>query len=299
MGCRWVTSSASMDAMSAHTSTLSTTGAPAFRLLGLVLGKDPLGCMIRLRLHVPGWVKARPGQFVLLQAEDSACFLARALSVSAQSAETVSFLVSPVGRGTRELCELANGSPVWVLGPLGNGFDLRELLGGAGRLLVVGGGVGIAPFPLLLAEMAEAATSTGAAGPEVLVLAGYRDQDQACGGETLAEAAEGASACGLKCSYERVLEDGSEGDAVRVTDLLGRRLRPGDRVVACGPQSMSEAVWRLCAGMPDIKVWFSLETNMACGVGSCHGCVVALADGSYARVCREGPVFAGEEVFGG
>jgi dihydroorotate dehydrogenase electron transfer subunit len=37
---------------------------------------------------------------------------------------------------------------------------------------------------------------------------------------------------------------------------------------------------------------------MACGVGSCHGCAVPLADGSFARVCHDGPVFLGETVFG-
>ena len=62
---------------------------------------------------------------------------------------------------------------------------------------------------------------------------------------------------------------------------------------------MSEAVWRLCAPVDGVDLWLSLETVMACGVGSCHGCVITLADGSYARVCHEGPVFTGKEVFGG
>ena len=37
---------------------------------------------------------------------------------------------------------------------------------------------------------------------------------------------------------------------------------------------------------------------MACGVGSCHGCVIPLADGRLDRVCYEGPVFTGEALFG-
>ena len=48
---------------------------------------------------------------------------------------------------------------------------------------------------------------------------------------------------------------------------------------------------------PGVRTWFSLEANMACGVGSCHGCAIALADGSFARVCHEGPVFPGETVY--
>ena len=95
-----------------------------------VVGRDTLGGMTRLTLSVPGWVEARPGQFALLQAEGSECFLARALSVCSQSEETVSFLVAPIGKGTRELCGLTGESAVWVLGPLGNGFDLESLTGG-------------------------------------------------------------------------------------------------------------------------------------------------------------------------
>ena len=48
----------------------------------------------------------------------------------------------------------------------------------------------------------------------------------------------------------------------------------------------------VCSAVPDVRAWFSLETSMACGVGSCHGCVITLADGSMARVCHDGPVFA-------
>jgi hypothetical protein len=61
---------------------------------------------------------------------------------------------------------------------------------------------------------------------------------------------------------------------------------------------MSEAVARVCRGVPLVTAWFSLEAGMACGVGSCHGCVMTLADGTLSRVCHEGPVFAGEVVFG-
>jgi dihydroorotate dehydrogenase electron transfer subunit len=61
---------------------------------------------------------------------------------------------------------------------------------------------------------------------------------------------------------------------------------------------MSAAVWQVCGKVPETTAWFSLEAGMACGVGSCHGCAVTLADGSTARVCRDGPVFSGAAVFG-
>ncbi len=283
-----------MNAGSLDNSISVNAGATTCRSLGRLDRREALGGMMRMDVVVPAWRAGKPGQFALLQAEGSDCFLGRALSVCGQSGETVSFLVAPIGKGTRELCGLPEQSPVWVLGPLGNGFDVEALTAGPGRLLLVGGGVGIAPFPLLLDTLAD-----GGRKLEVVMLAGFRDAEQARGGEVLERAVAGAAKTGLNGRYEKVVEDGSAGPAERVTDLLARHLRPGDRVAVCGPDAMAKAVWQQCTAAGVVGVWFSLETNMACGVGSCHGCVVALADGSYARVCREGPVFAGLEVFGG
>ena len=273
------------------------------RVLGRVESKSPIGAMVLLRVRVPGWDQARPGQFAMLQAEGSDCFLGRALSVCEQSEETVSFLIAPVGVGTRELCSLAVGEALWVLGPLGNGFDLKCLTEGSGRAVLVGGGAGIAPFPLAVSELGRLASTGGLkVGPPgelaVLVLAGFKDSHQSLACELLTDSVARVVEDGLACSYEEALENHPGRTSELVTELLARHLRSGDRVAVCGPEAMARAVWDICRAVPDVKAWFSLEANMACGVGSCHGCVVPLADGSYARVCREGPVFPGEEVFG-
>jgi dihydroorotate dehydrogenase electron transfer subunit len=240
----------------------------------------------------------------MLQAPDSGCFLARALSISEQQGETVSFLVAPVGPGTRELCSLGKGEEVWVLGPLGNGFDLEAMLDGAGRVVLVAGGAGIAPFPLLVSELAKLVSSEARSDgrgtrPEILALAGFRDAQQSLSCGPLTEVVDRVAGDGVVCVYDQVLESDPDSPSERATDLLARHLRSGDRLAVCGPEAMASAVWQVCKRVPGVKAWFSLETKMACGVGSCHGCVVTLADGSYARVCREGPVFAGEVVFGG
>ena len=83
-----------------------------------------------------------------------------------------------------------------------------------------------------------------------------------------------------------------------VTAALSSELLPGDRVAVCGPEAMAQGRLVGMLGGEGVKSWYSLETAMACGVGSCHGCVIPLADGSLARVCAEGPVFAGESVWG-
>ncbi len=276
-------------------------GAFAARCLGAVVENRSLGSLVWLTLEVPGWPGAVPGQFAMLQARDSGCFLGRPLSVSAQYGEVVSFMIAPIGEGTRELCALSVGEQVWVLGPLGNGFDLDLLTAGPGRTVLVGGGVGAAPFPLLLSALAARYQQTpppaDAPKPEVLVLLGFRDASQACGAGPLAGAAEELEAAGVSCPGEVATEDGSIGRPERVTETMWRQVRPGDRLAVCGPWPMIEGVAKVCACIPDVQVWYSLEAGMACGVGSCHGCVVTLADGSRARVCREGPVFSSAALF--
>jgi dihydroorotate dehydrogenase electron transfer subunit len=85
-------------------------------------------------------------------------------------------------------------------------------------------------------------------------------------------------------------DDGSAGHHGLVTDLL-----PDDRgdveLFACGPPAMLEAIRSL--GVP---AQLALESGMACGFGACFGCVTPLADGGYARVCVDGPVFAAAEL---
>ncbi len=281
------------------------------RVLGRVTGNESTGSLFWLTIEVPGWAEARPGQFALLQAEPSRCFLGRALSISDEEKDRVSFLVDPVGEGTRELCSLSAGDPAWVLGPLGNGFDLDEVVSGCSppgisgttsgkrsRLVVVAGGAGVAPFPLFLSRLARRKTAR-AGHPEVVVLLGFRDASRAQGAIPVRGAVRRSTESGLSCRLVLATEDGSLGPPQRVTDLLETELRPGDQVVVCGPPAMSAAVWQICSKTADVRTWFSLEANMACGVGSCHGCAVALADGSFARVCHDGPVFPGERVFGG
>ena len=102
------------------------------RFPGRVEEKRLLGSSVWLTVRIPDWPGARPGQFALLQAEPSACFLARPLSVALEEEDRVSFLVAPVGAGTRELSGLVAGDELWVLGPLGNGFPLDPLLEAAG-----------------------------------------------------------------------------------------------------------------------------------------------------------------------
>jgi dihydroorotate dehydrogenase electron transfer subunit len=282
---------------------------------GKVTDVRVLGSMVRLTLAVPGWRGARSGQFAMLRAVGSSRFLPRAFSVHGEPAvhpsaahPLVSFLVSPTGPGTYELAHAMLHDEVAVAGPLGRGFDVdgavRQATTGAAdpevrpRLLFVGGGVGVAPF---LLPMHETVGSVRDAGRplDLLLLFGFRDSLQAASLELFEEARTGLEAGSCRIRIEAICEDGSLGREGLVTALLEEELRPTDTVFCCGADAMCRAVWDVCVsrGAPD--VWFSLEAGMACGVGSCQGCVLPAADRRLVRVCREGPVFRGVDMFGG
>jgi NAD(P)H-flavin reductase len=156
------------------------------------------------------------------------------------------FLIDAIGPGTRTLCSLEPGELLHVLGPLGNGFDLD-----VPHPLVVGGGIGIAPFPYVAQVIGDV--------PAIL---GFRSAHHA-------EAA--ALLPGAKVALDPVL----------VTALLPAE--PMD-VLACGPEPMLEAVR---ARAP--RAQLAWEAPMACGYGACYGCVVEI-DGRLQRLCVAGPV---------
>ena len=174
--------------------------------------------------------------------------LPRPMSLCLAPHGELAFLVDPIGPGTRALAELQAREDVDVLGPLGNGFELA-----VARPLLVGGGIGVAPFPYLSERLG---------GPPALL--GFRT-------------ARHAEAAALVPNAEVVLEP----------TYVTERLEPGHDVLACGPEPMLEAVRRFAPGGQ--LAW---EAPMACGYGACYGCAVEI-DGRLARLCVEGPVLGG------
>lgn len=210
-----------------------------------VLGAELVGPYTLLRLERGSLDPGTPGQFFMLEAPGR--LLPRPMSVCLAPPGELGFLIDPIGPGTRALCGLAVGDRLGILGPLGNGFRLD-----VERPLLVGGGIGVAPFPYL--------SETLGAPPAVL---GFRS-------DWHAEAAE------LVPNAEVVLEP------TFVTEVMPA----GHDLLACGPEAMLEAVRRLA---PDAQL--AWEAPMACGHGACYGCAVEI-DGQLKRLCVEGPVLA-------
>lgn len=221
---------------------------------------------------------SRPGQFVMFGVgldEPSTWLLPRPFSVGWRSADgRVGFLLRRFGEGTRRLAALEPGDTALLLGPLGRGFRLP-----AGRgVECVAGGVGLAPFIFLAAEAA-------AAGRPVRLLYGERSAELVFDPATLREL--------TSHDPELFTDDGSVGRAGVVT--TGLDPRGADLLLACGPTPMLRAVARFAATHGrDLQV--SVEEHMGCGVGTCQGCVVRAADGSWVKACIEGPVFDARDL---
>ena len=208
-----------------------------------VVASEAVGPYTLLRVRRGALEPGVPGQFFMLEAPGR--LLPRPMSLCLAPAGELAFLVDAIGPGTRALCELESGDELNVLGPLGNGFDL-----GVERPLLVGGGIGVAPFPFL----------SGALGGPPAVL-GFRSDWH-------------AQAAALVPNAEVCVEP------MLVTQLL----RPGHAVFACGPEPMLEAVRALAPAAQ--LAW---EAPMACGYGACYGCAVEI-NGELKRLCVEGPV---------
>jgi len=216
---------------------------------------------------------ASPGQFVMVAVPGEGFFLRRPLSLFTVRGDRVGLLIENRGRGSHELARAAVGDTLELAGPLGTAFPIDRVVSG----LLVGGGIGCAPLQYVADELRRR-------GALVTAAFGFRDLRQS----------RAAAAFDIDRLW-LTTEDGSVGRRGTVVDLLeGVDAHPDTVVYTCGPLPMVSAVQRW-AHAARLGGWASLEAHMACGTGSCHGCVVATTEG-YARVCSEGPVFALDAV---
>jgi len=243
------------------------------------------GNLFQISFHAPELSRrAQPGEFAQIWVEDShGPLLRRPYSFSRADPDTgeIAFYVGVVGEGSRRLRRFAAGQGARVLGPLGQGFTLPDR---AGRSVLISGGLGAAPFPLLAQVLLRR-------GEEVTWLNGARTASELYPEELVP---------GGVSRLIRFTEDGSAGGLGRVTTGLEAQLGAIQRVYACGPNQMLAAVFRFLvdaaprhASAPDLEV--SIEAPMGCGFGTCLGCAVPLLQGDGGELlglcCRQGPVF--------
>jgi dihydroorotate dehydrogenase electron transfer subunit len=213
-----------------------------------------------------------PGQFVEIRVDGSpSTFLRRPISINFvdKANNELWLLVAAVGDGTKKLAQLQAGDLLNCLLPLGNGFTLPQHQDE--KILLVGGGVGVAPLLYMGAEMQ-------LMGCEPTFLLGARTKADLL-------------MLDIFNRYGRVYvttEDGSEGEKGFVTNHSVLSSETFDMISTCGPKPMMMAVARY-ASNAGIECEVSLENKMACGVGACLCCVEDTIDG-HVCVCKEGPV---------
>ena len=214
-----------------------------------------------------------PGQFVEVRVDGaSTVFLRRAISIHFIDYLTneLSLLIQVVGEGTKRLAELKAGDNLNLILPLGNSFTIPSSTDT--RVLLVGGGVGVAPLLYLGSILKNK-------GFEVNFLLGARSK---------------ADLLQL-CEFEKfgnvytTTEDGSHGEKGYVTQhsILGGS--NFDLIYTCGPTPMMRAV-AAYAAKSKVECEVSLENTMACGIGTCLCCVTDSIDG-HVCVCTVGPIF--------
>jgi dihydroorotate dehydrogenase electron transfer subunit len=251
-------------------------------------------------------VGSRAGQFVHARTGDlSGLVLRRPFSINTAdpAGGVITIHFRTIGRGTEWFTRLRAGDGVEMLGPLGRPFEVDPR---SQHLLLIAGGLGMAGVRAL----ADAAIRDGR---QVTLLFGAASARDVYPSSLLPDEVE----------YVIATDDGSVGHRGFVTDLVPEYEAWADQAFACGPAPMLAALARLAEGRRErlgvarlgrkrgggkvpsagsqaarrkAFLQVSMEQNMGCAVGACLGCVILGTNGTPQRVCREGPVFAAEEV---
>ena len=257
--------------------------------------------------HAPALATgSRAGQFVHVKTGDlSGLVLRRPFSINTADpvTGTITIHFRTIGRGTEWFTALRPGDAVDMLGPLGRPFEVDS---GSRHLLLVAGGLGMAGIRFLVDEAIRD-------GRQVTLLFGASGAREVYPTALLPDEVE----------YVIATDDGSVGHRGFVTELVPAYEGWADQAFACGPAPMLAVLARLAAGRRErlgvaqlgrkrgggrsdplgspaarrkSYLQVSMEQNMGCAVGACLGCVIMGTNGAPQRVCREGPVFAAEEV---
>ncbi|MDI6690560.1 MAG: dihydroorotate dehydrogenase electron transfer subunit [Candidatus Bathyarchaeota archaeon] len=215
--------------------------------------------------------RAKPGQFLMLWIPDVDEIPLSILDVDEEG--NVSVAVKKVGEATRALHNKGVGDFIGLRGPFGNSFTLK-----VGKILVVGGGIGMAPLFFLAKKLAPKAS-------KLTLVVGAKTREELLFMEKLKG----------WCKGENLLattDDGSygvKGLASEVSETILTKEKY-DTVYACGPEQMIRKVFET-AEKARISMEASLERLMRCAIGLCGSCVI----GKY-RVCKDGPVFNDEQL---
>jgi ferredoxin/flavodoxin---NADP+ reductase len=245
-----------------------------------IIEKEFLSPLVfRMKVEAPEIAKKRKaGQFIILRVSDRGERIPLTIADADPGAGWIELVVQAVGKTTKELSGLGPGDSIHDLaGPLGRPTHIEK----RGTVVMVGGGIGIAPSHPIAQAMKEA-------GNHVISILGGRSKDLVIMEDKMRAA-----------SSEVIImtDDGSYGTKGLVTDAIQKLIDGGtkiDEVIAIGPPIMMKFV-SLLTKKYGIRTLVSLNTIMIDGTGMCGGCRVSIGNESK-FVCVDGPEFDGHLV---
>jgi len=205
-------------------------------------------------------------------------------SSSPEIDEKMEVTVMKVGTMTSALHEMQPGQWVGLRGPFGQGYPLRDFV--AKEILIVGGGVGLAPLRSLFLALVHRLDAYkrivfcyGARSPSDIV---YRDA-------VLNQWPKLDPRISFRITVDRGDNSwkGNVGLVTTTLDNLDIRI-PNSVAVVCGPPIMMKfsTLKLIGLGYEPEQIYLSMEKNMSCGIGKCGHCQL----GKF-YVCKDGPVF--------
>jgi dihydroorotate dehydrogenase electron transfer subunit len=247
-----------------------------------------------------------PGQFITVRCGDFT--LRRPFSVHQASPLTgedsgegeIALLFKVAGKGTLWLSQRQTSDRIDILGPLGKGFSIEP---GARNLLLVAGGIGIAPLVFLMHH--------ASSQHQITLIQGASTVAQLYPFSSAGKKRSKLSPLPKGVQFIPVTEDGSMGKKGMATDILPDFLDRADQVYACGPADMYKAMALTLNPSPlkgegksegekqsNLKLrkcQVSLEVRMGCGFGACYSCTINTKKG-LKQVCHDGPVFELDDI---
>lgn len=237
----------------------------------------------------------RPGQFYNLCIKDSSGpILKRPISVSKVSEEGIHFVIKVLGEGTKRLNNLRVNDEVLAVGPLGNGVE-KQVVNDSEQIILVGGGIGVAPLLQLAKEAKEA-------GKTVITILGFSEIPY------MVEAFQPLSDSLFLCIDPKVNDaDISDyGSCIHLRGTVAEGIKALGEIpmsakmslFACGPEVMLAGIQAQVLNITK-ESYYMTEERMACGMGACLVCakkVIQNDEVKMLRTCVEGPVFKAEEV---
>jgi len=244
---------------------------------------------------------AQPGQFITVRCEGftlrrpfsihqvggsnviASDLPAKAWQAGAKQSQ-VAILFKVAGKGTLWLSQRKAGQKIDILGPLGKGFAVPPE---SEKLLLVAGGIGIAPLVFLMQQTS--------AQHQITLIHGARTAAQ-----LYYNSYQPPATSHQRVQFIPVTEDGSAGHKGKATDVLPDYLHWANQVYACGPIDMYQAMAQMSlrakrSNLKLKKCQVSLEVRMGCGFGACYCCTINTKKGPQ-RVCRDGPIFDLDDI---